>query len=165
MGVTLVGQGFVVEPGDSLIAQEPAAMRRYLVGNELNRKAKNRYVIDFFGLSLREAEDKYPASFQRLLVRIKPERDTSSRATYRTNWWLFGEKRPAMRAATAGLPRYIAICRTAKYFVFQFVDGDIVVESKVVAIAQADAYVLGVLSRASPCCLGSEHWEPTRCWQ
>ena len=146
MGVTLVGQGFVVEPGDSLITQEPAAMRRYLVGNELNRKAKNRHVIDFFGSSMPEAEDKYPASFQRLLVRVKPERDASSRATYRANWWLFGEKRPAMRAATAGLPRYRAICRTAKYLVFQFVDGDIIVESKVVAIAQADAYVLGVLS-------------------
>jgi len=36
MGVTLVGQGFVEEPGDPLIKDEPGALRRYLVGNELN---------------------------------------------------------------------------------------------------------------------------------
>jgi len=149
MGVTLVGQGFVVEPGDPLISHEPGALRRYLVGNELNRKAKNRYVIDFFGMDLSEAQLKYPGSFQRLLDRVKPERDSSSRPAYRNNWWLFGEKRPAMRAAISGLSRYVAICRTAKHFVFQFVDGVVIVESKVVAIVHADACVLGVLSSRS----------------
>jgi hypothetical protein len=146
MGVTLVGQGFVVEPGDPLISDEPGALRRYLVGNELNRKPRNRYVVDFFGIDLAEAQTRFPASFQRLLDRVKPERDSSPRDTYRKNWWLFGEKRPAMRAAISGLSRYIAICRTAKHFVFQFVDADVVVESKVVAIVHPDALVLGVLS-------------------
>lgn len=146
MGVTLVGQGFVVEPGDPLLAAESSCLRRYLVGNELNRKPKNRYVIDFYGLSEAEALSRFPASYQRVLNRVKPERDSSARPTYRLNWWLFGEKRPAMRAALLGLPRYIAICRTAKHFVFQFVDGDVIVESKVVAIALDDAFVLAVLS-------------------
>lgn len=146
MGVTLVGQGFVVEPGDGLIALESAALKRYLVGNELNRKPKNRFVIDFFGMSALEAQSTFPASYQRLLDRVKPERDTSPRPTYRVHWWLFGEKRPKMREAVQGLSRYIAICRTAKHFVFQFVDGDVLVESKVVAIALDDAYSLGILS-------------------
>jgi hypothetical protein len=146
MGVTLVGQGFVLEPGDPLISMEPDALRRYLVGNELNRKPKNRYVIDFFGLTEEEAQARYPATYQHVLNRVKPERDTSTRPTYRINWWLFGEKRPAMRAALEGLSRYIAICRTAKHFVFQFVDEDVLVESKVVAIALQDAYTLGVLT-------------------
>lgn len=146
MGVTLVGQGFVVEPGDGLIDSEPAALRRYLVGNELNRKPKNRLVIDFFGMNDQEAQTRFPGCYQRLLDRVKPERDTSSRLTYRINWWLFGEKRPAMREALKGLSRYVAICRTAKHFVFQFVDGNVIVESKVVAIALDDAFTLGVLS-------------------
>ena len=146
MGVTLVGQGFVVEPDDDLIRDEPMALRRYLVGNELNRKAKNRYVIDFFGVDLSDAQSRFPASLQRLIDRVKPERDSSSRTSYRNNWWLFGEKRPAMRAANSGLNRYIAICRTAKHFVFQFVAGDVIVESKVVAIAHSDARILGILS-------------------
>ncbi|MHB1785270.1 MAG: class I SAM-dependent DNA methyltransferase [Acidimicrobiales bacterium] len=146
MGVTLVGQGFVLEPGDPLITAEPEALRRYLVGNELNRKPKNRYVIDFFGMTEGEAQARFPASYQRVLDRVKPERDASGRPTYRINWWLFGEKRPAMRAALSGLHRYVAICRTAKHFVFQFVEGDVLVESKVVAIAVEDAYILGVLS-------------------
>jgi len=146
MGVTLVGQGFVVEPGDDLIASEPAALRRYLVGNELNRKPKNRFVIDLFGIETQDAQTRFPKCYQRLIDRVKPERDASSRLTYRTNWWLFGEKRPAMREALKGLNRYIAICRTAKHFVFQFVDGDVLVESKVVAIALDDAFTLGILS-------------------
>lgn len=146
MGVTLVGQGFVVEPGDDLIASEPDALRRYLVGNELNRKPKNRFVIDFFGIEPQDAQTRFPKCYQRLIDRVKPERDASSRLTYRTNWWLFGEKRPAMREALKGLNRYIAICRTAKHFVFQFVDGDVLVESKVVAIALDDAFTLGILS-------------------
>lgn len=146
MGVTLVGQGFVVEPGDPLVASEPEALRKYLVGNELNRKPKNRFVVDFFGLDSADARAKFPGCYQRLMDRVKPERDASSRLTYRTNWWLFGEKRPAMRKALHGLKRYIAICRTAKHLVFQFVDGDVLVESKVVAIALDDAFALGVLS-------------------
>ena len=51
-----------------------------------------------------------------------------------------------MRAAISGLRRYVAICRTAKHFVFQFVDGDVIVESKVVAIVHSDACVFGILS-------------------
>jgi hypothetical protein len=150
MGVTLVGQGFVVEPGDPLITLEPHALRRYLVGNELNQKPKNRYVIDFFGLTSGQAEARFPNCFQRVLDRVKPERAAKAHskdgAGYAKFWWLFAKPRPTMRAAIAGLRRYVAICRTAKHFVFQFVDGDVLTESKVVAIAVQDAYTLGVLS-------------------
>jgi hypothetical protein len=34
---------------------------------------------------------------------------------------LFGENHPAYRRAVSALNRYIAICQTAKHFVFQFV--------------------------------------------
>jgi len=146
MGVTLVGQGFVVDPSDPLVASEPSALRKYLVGNELNRKPRNRFVIDFFGLSDQEAKARFPGCYQRLLNRVKPERDTSSRPMYRNQWWLFGEKRPKMRQALKDLDRYIVICRTAKHRVFTFVGADTLVESTIIAIALNDAFHLGVLS-------------------
>lgn len=150
MGVTLVGQGFVIEPDDPLANTEPEALRRYIVGNELNRKPKNRHVIDFFGMTESEAQSRYPASYQHVLDRVKPERDAKKHskdgAGYAKLWWIFAKSRPTMRAAISELRRYIAICRTAKHFVFQFVPRDILVESKVVAIALDDAYALGILS-------------------
>jgi hypothetical protein len=131
MGVTLVGQGFVVEPGDELLQKEPGALRRYLVGNELNRKPRNRFVIDFFGLDAQQAQDLFPASFQRLIDRVKPERIAKAHskdgAVYAQLWWLFGKPRPSMREALNRLDRYIAICRTAKHFVFSFVGNDTLV--------------------------------------
>ncbi|MFI5181103.1 MAG: class I SAM-dependent DNA methyltransferase [Thermoanaerobaculia bacterium] len=146
MGVILVGQGFVVEAEDPLIGQEPAALKPYLVGNELNQRRKDRRVIDFFGLSVEEARERFPISFQRVLERVKPERAASRDHTFRTVWWIHGRPRPEMRAAIRGLLQFVAICRTAKHFVFQFVPGDILAESKIIAIALEDSFSLGVLS-------------------
>jgi hypothetical protein len=146
MGIILVGQGFVVELDDVLISAEPAALKLYVVGNELNQRPRNRYVIDFFGLSEIEARTRFPRAFQRVIDRVKPERDTNRDATFRNSWWIHGRPRIEMRAALNSLPRFIAICRTAKHFVFQLLSAGILVESKVVAIACDDAFVLAILS-------------------
>ena len=53
---------------------------------------------------------------------------------------------PEMRAALRDVPRFIAICRTAKHFVFQFVTNRVLVESKIVAIALDDAFAIDILS-------------------
>ena len=77
---------------------------------------------------------------------VKPERDSNARASYRNNWWIFGEPRRAFRPALAGLPRYIATVETSKHRFFQFLDEQVLPDNKLVAIASDDAYVLGVLS-------------------
>lgn len=51
-----------------------------------------------------------------------------------------------MRAAIAGLDRYIATCRTATHRVFTFLPAAILPESTIIAIASTDAFHLGVLS-------------------
>jgi hypothetical protein len=146
MGVILVGQGFVIEVGDQLLLTESAALKPYVVGNELNQHLKHRHVIDFFGLSSEDARARYPNSFQRVLDRVKPERDANRDGTFRSQWWLHGRPRAEMRAAVASLERFVAICRTAKHFVFQFLPANVLVESKAVAIALDDAWAIGVLS-------------------
>ncbi|MDD5310053.1 MAG: class I SAM-dependent DNA methyltransferase [Deltaproteobacteria bacterium] len=145
MGVTLVGKGFIVEPGDALVAPGGPASP-FFIGRDLNQFPEAKYVIDFFGMSAEEAQSKFPAHFQRVVDRVKPEREQNSRQGYRDKWWLFAEQRTGLRKATGGLARYIATCRTASHRVFQFVPGDAVVESTVIAIAVDDAFALGTLS-------------------
>lgn len=75
-------------------------------------------VIDLFGLSAEQARISFPAVYQRLLERVKPERDakgtTKDGAGYAAAWWLFGKPRQVMRKQLIGLIRYIATVETAK---------------------------------------------------
>jgi len=102
--------------------------------------------IDLFGLQIEQVRERFPAVFQWLLERVKPERDHNNRATYRDNWWIFGEPRRQMRPALVELNHFIATTRTAKHHVFQLLDVNIIPESKIVALCPGGAYFLGVLS-------------------
>ncbi len=147
MGVKLHGAGFIVTPEEAArLGGEAAVIRPYRNGKDLTDRPRGGMVIDLYGLTAGEVRSRYPALYQWLLERVKPERDHNNRASYRDNWWVFGEPRKELRAALAGLSRYIATTRTAKHRVFQFLPSSIVAESKVVCVASDDAYVLGVLS-------------------
>ena len=60
-------------------------------------------VIDLFGLTAEEVRARFPAVYQWVYERVKPERDQNNRASYRNNWWIHGEPRAALRPALAGL--------------------------------------------------------------
>jgi hypothetical protein len=145
MGVSLIGQGFVLEKNNKL-SKDTRFVRPYVIGRDLTQRSTDRLVIDLFGLTLEQAQREAPAILQRLLETVKPLRDQNNRATYRERWWLYGEQRTGLRTATKDLKRYIATCRTATHRTFQFVRGDTVVESTAIAIALEDAVSLGVLS-------------------
>ncbi|MDH5829562.1 class I SAM-dependent DNA methyltransferase [Luteimonas sp. M1R5S18] len=146
MGVILVGGGFVVAADDPLLAAEPGALRRYVNGRDLAQSPRNVWVIDFFGLSDEAARLRYPASFQRVYDRVRPERLEVKRQSHRRDWWLFGEKRPAMREALAGLRRFIGTTETAKFRNFVFLDSELLPDQKVRVIADDKGETLGVLS-------------------
>lgn len=146
MGVILVGDGFVVDEEDPLLAHEAAVLRPYMNGGDLTRRRRGCYVIDFFGFAEAEAATRFPMAFQRVLTRVKPMREQQKRDTYRTEWWLFGEKRPALRLALRGLRRYVGTTETAKHRTFQFVSGDVLPDQKIRVVASDDSLVLGVLS-------------------
>ncbi|MDZ4188573.1 MAG: type IIL restriction-modification enzyme MmeI, partial [Hydrogenophaga sp.] len=103
-------------------------------------------VIDAFGMSAEHLRERFPAVFQWLVERVKPERDSNNRASYRNNWWFHGEPRKVMRGQLSGLPRYIATVETAKHRVFQFLDAAVLPDNMLVAIATNDSIHLGVLS-------------------
>ena len=52
--------------------------------------------------------------------RVKPQRLQDKRATRRRHWWQFGDRQPALYAATAGLERVLAISYVCQHAAFTF---------------------------------------------
>ena len=151
-GMQLFGAGFIVTPeeaqklGLGRIEGLERHIRPYRNGRDIAQSPRSAMVTDLFGLALEEVKSRFPEVYQWLLERVKPERDQNNRASYRDNWWIFGEPRKVMRRAMAGISRYIATVETAKHRVFVFLDKEILPDNMLVTIASADAFHLGVLS-------------------
>jgi hypothetical protein len=151
-GVKLHGAGFIVSRAEATalgLGTVPGLdqhIREYRNGRDLTASPRDVLVIDLFGLAADEVRSCFPAVYQWLLERVKPERDQNNRAVYRDAWWLFGEPRKDLRPALKGLPRYIATVETAKHRTFQFLDISVLPDNKLIAIALADGQQLGVLS-------------------
>ena len=151
-GLKLHGSGFIVTPeearglGLGTVPELERHIRPYLNGRDFTGHTRGVMVIDLFGLPLEDVRRRFPAVFQHVLERVKPERDQNSRATYRENWWIHGEPRSAFRPALDGLSRYIATVETAKHRTFQFLNANVAPDNMLVCIASADALHLGVLS-------------------
>lgn len=146
MGVILVGAGFVVEPGDPLLRLEPGPIKAYMNGRDLMQTTRGVFVIDLAGLTQEEVLQRYPNCYQRLLERVKPERDFSADKYLRENWWLFRRTNSQLRSAIADLPRYIGTTETAKHRVFSFIEGKVLPDQKIRVATLDDAFFLGVLS-------------------
>jgi hypothetical protein len=149
-GLKLHGAGFIVSPEEAAKLETSDHIRPYRNGRDLTDKPRGVLVIDLFGLTAEEVRSRYPATYQWILERVKPERDAKAHsadgAAYARLWWLHGKPRQELRKALAGLHRYIATVETAKHRAFQFLDASIAPDNKLVCIALADAYALGVLS-------------------
>ena len=151
-GVSLFGQGFIVEPeeaewlGLGRIEGLERHIRHYRNGRDITQEARGVMVIDLFGLTAEEVRDRFPAVYQHVRDEVKPDRDKNRRKSRRENWWLFGETNPKLREMLDGLGRYIATVETSKHRIFVFLDSEILPDNKLVAIASDDAYHLGVLS-------------------
>ncbi len=151
-GMKLHGAGFIVaeEQARSLglgrISGLDQHIRPYRNGRDLMARSRDLFVIDFFGLTEAEVRARYPEACQHLLERVKPERDRNNRAAYRDSWWIFGEPRSDLRPALLGCQRYLSTVETAKHRVFQFLDASVIPDNKLICIADADAFTLGVLS-------------------
>ncbi|WP_299018399.1 DNA methyltransferase, partial [uncultured Tepidimonas sp.] len=151
-GVMLAGSGFIVSPEEATalgLGQVPDLerhIRPYRNGRDLTEKPRGVMVIDLFGLTAEEVRSRYPAVFQWVVERVKPERDQNNRPKLKRDWWLFAEPRKGWRAMSAGLARYIATVETAKHRLFQFLDAAILPDHKLINIALDDGFFLGVLS-------------------
>ncbi len=153
-GMSLHGAGFIVSPetaatlGLGSVPGLEAHIRPYLNGSDMTGHSRRVMVIDLLGLTEEQVRRRFPAVFQHLLLGVKPEREQNARSTYRDAWWIFGEPRRDLRPALQGVVRYIATVETAKHRLFVFQPTDILPDNKLICIASADAYHLGVVSSA-----------------
>ncbi len=155
-GVKLHGAGFIVPPeeaknlGLGQVAGLEKHIRPYRNGKDLNDTPRGVMVIDLFGLTAEEVRQKFPAVYQHVLTRVKPEREakggTPDGSVYAKYWWLFGKPRKELRESLAPLNRYIATTETSKHRFFQFLDHSILPDNKLIVIAVEDAFFLGVMS-------------------
>ena len=119
--------GFTLAPAerDELIAADGSNAERifpYLGGEEVNTSPTqnfHRYVIGFGQMRLEEAE-RWADLLEIVREKVKPERNRNNRANYREKWWQFGEARPGLYEALAGLERCLVTARVTKHLCFSF---------------------------------------------
>lgn len=151
-GVKLHGSGFILRKAEAEqlgFGTRPGLerhIRPYRNGRDLTAHSRDLMVIDLFGVSAEDARRAFPEVYQHLLDTVKPERDRNNRASYRENWWVFGEPRRELRPALVGIDRLIATVDTARHRVFQFVPSDVILDDRSVVIADDDGKTLSVLS-------------------
>jgi MmeI, DNA-methyltransferase domain/MmeI, N-terminal domain/MmeI, helicase spacer domain/MmeI, target recognition domain len=151
MGMTLIGKGFRVTPDEVTklgydLENLPPVIRSHMNARELMQKWAEHYVLDLFGLNVKETQDKYPPLYQWLLERVKPERDQNKDSGPKKYWWLFGRSRPDLRTAVADLGQFIITPETSKHRVFVISDLKLVPDHSLFAVALEDIYFLGILS-------------------
>jgi len=150
-GMNLVGKGFRVSPEEVTalgyeLSALPAELPPHGNARDLMQGGELGYVIDFFGYTAEDARAQHPALYQRLLDRVKPERDHNNDAQRRRDWWLFGRSNATLRISWKGLKRVILTPETSKHRVFTFQQLPYCPDHKLYVICSEDAYILGVLS-------------------
>ncbi len=149
-GVKPHGMGFVVTTEQAATLESNAPIKPYLNGRDLTDKSRGVKIIDLFGWSIDDVRSQLPATYQWILERVKPDRDakasTKDGSAYAKLWWVFGKPRQDLRKGLIDQPRYIATVKTSKHRIFQFLNSDVLPDSKVIAVTIADALHHGVLS-------------------
>jgi hypothetical protein len=150
-GVQLIGSGFILTPqkardlGLSTREGLDQHIRPYANGRDLLQKSRGAMVIDMLGLDEKSVRQRFPEAFEHIYRTVKPERDRNRRASYRDNWWLFGEPRRELRPALEHLEQFIVTPATSKHRIFTFLDGEVLPDDALVTFAVSDSWILAVL--------------------
>ncbi|MCO7246602.1 DNA methyltransferase [Halomonas sp. Mc5H-6] len=150
-GFELGGRGFSITTGDVNAAGfgrylNTSVLSRFRNGKDLNQTPRDRYLIDFYGLTERQAKANFPELYQWVKERVKPERDTNRNKALREKWWLHRGQREDLRAALSGLGDYIATAYVSKHRFFVKLDKSISPDDGLIAIACESDSALGYLN-------------------
>jgi hypothetical protein len=153
MGITPAGPFDVPSEAalEWLVAPNPLGkpssdvLRPYYNGNDLTKRARNAWTIDFGLDMLVEEAARYAAPFGYVESRVKPLRERNRRAAYARDWWIYAESRPAMREAFALHTRFLATCMVAKHRMFTWLDTVALPANVVIVFGRSDDFFFGVL--------------------
>jgi hypothetical protein len=143
-GSKVYGTGFIFDDTDTKGIATPLAEMRtlidksacnqevifpYIGGEEINTsptQAHHRFVINFADRAEEECRRRWPDLMAIVEAKVKPERMENKRDVRRKYWWHFGERTPALYAATGGLEQVLAISCVGQHGAFVFLPGNIV---------------------------------------
>ena len=120
-------------------------LRRAYNAIDLTRRESDRWLIDFGLEKDQNAAALFEAAHAWVVLHVKPTREDLRRAWHANYWWLFGDPRPALRKAVAGIPRYVLTPQISKHRVFAFVPTSVLTENANIAIARADDVSFDIL--------------------
>lgn len=148
------GEGFLITDDVAYTLQkagEGEVVRRYLTSDDITdavSSAPSRWIIDFGTRPLEQAMTT-PKALTIVRRDVKPVREENPTRHFARLWWQFAWPRPWMRAAVAGLGRYITSTLTGKRLLFTWADPAWCPSNLVGVFAFDDDYAMGVLcSRA-----------------
>jgi type II restriction/modification system DNA methylase subunit YeeA len=154
MGTTKVGpfdvdgataRAWLREPPNANGRLNSDVVRPWRNGLHVTRRPADAWVVDF-GATRNEAEAAWYASpFAYAAAEVRPTRDPANRDPALRAWWRHGRPRPEMRAALAGLPRYIVTPSVAKHRVFAWLDAAVLPDHQLLVFARADDAFFGLL--------------------
>lgn len=138
----------IFEQSSVLAAGMCRVVRPWINGSDLSDRDRGMFVIDF-GCDAEMADAaRYEAAFAWVERKVRPIRLKNRRESYAKKWWLHVEPRPALRAAIAGLRRYLATGRVSKHRLFRWVRKQVLPDSATFAFATEDDSVFGTLQSA-----------------
>ena len=93
-------------------------LRPYFNGNDLTKRAREAWTVDFGVDMPLEIAASYEKPFGYLEKEVKPIRGENRREAYAKKWWIYAESRPAMRGSFSSHSRFLATCMVAKHRMF-----------------------------------------------
>ena len=115
----------------------------YLIGQEIGKHSKDRFIVDFGTMSEKQAS-LYENPFAYILA-VKAHRAAMTQPEALATWWQHWRTRQEMRTALKPLSRYIATSRVAKHRLFVWRTWPTLPDNAVVVFAKDDDTTFGVL--------------------
>jgi type II restriction/modification system DNA methylase subunit YeeA len=92
-----------------------------------------------------EVASEYEMPFEYVKRVVYPVRSQNRRDDFRGLWWQYARPRPEMRAALAGLQRYVVTPGVSKHRLFVWMSSNILCNQGTLVFARDDDYFFGVL--------------------
>ena len=119
-------------------------IKRYIIGNDLNGRPKERWLIDFGQMPELSAQ-LYNLPYQYCSEHVKPTRANNREKRLREQWWQHRRSGDDVKQAIASVARYIGTSKVSRHRFFQFIDTGIMPDVNVYTFARDDDYFLGIL--------------------
>lgn len=119
-------------------------LRPWANGMDVTRRPSDTWIIDF-GWAMMEADAAYYAAPYAHVAQHVRAQAKDKRAAYTRSWWRHTRPRPEMRAALAGLSRFIVTPTVAKHRLFAWITSSTLPDHQLIAIARDDDVTFGIL--------------------